>query len=870
MHSQPVTISLKHHLLIRFFHLNAFLLLLITYPLLGQTQQVISGTDNPTLYEKASVSSTSDHSTFSITIAPNNLTGDSLQAETAYLACDLTTGLSEDVGSYKATLKWNHFNTRSYNIQWRAVGTTDWQTTSGVCCSEFTIYNLEKGRTYEWQIQKYCYDVTLSDFTPSRQFTTTCSATNIIYGESPTSNTIKLQWTGNRYYTYNLRYRPTTNPSNWSVITGIEAPNPENVYTLKNLTGYTTYEIQLQTACDRNDVSTFTSSYTTTTSCRIPSVLEVSSSLNQATFYWIAEPDVKYSIFYRSGNSVPFLSISNLTTSPFNLTGLSPNQLYQSFIQINCSDSSSARTNFVNFSTICKAPSYGYQKKTFVIAWQSLGSGLLYEVQYRQSGQSTWTNSMTTTVAETSLPGLNPNTQYEWRVRVQCNRQTSSDWSQVFTMRTGSCNPPVSLNAYFVEGGATVLDWNTWEDEKYILQWRSQGQSEWVTDTIEGDHYYLTGLMAGKTYEWRVASRCGRDMISAFSTIRTFTTECSNRFLPIGISYATNNDAEIYWSGLPGVRYQIHWRKRGTNDWNVSKYVSPGYIGDAFYKLSGLSPNTAYEARVQAFCSDGSTSSFSETQTFVTQCGYIGYARELVKTPTSISIWWGGPETGTSYTIRWGRSMFSQSWSGSATVNTNRYTIKGLSPFKTYAIEVKFDCSGSQPFYLTTDTNTECGFFKPANTISSLSSTSLAMTLSDSAIGFDTKIYYLSLNRSRSDAQPISIKKAPTASISGLTPNDMYLVQLLPDRSGCQELQSIVYVLPPSLTRSATIYSVANGNWDNPDTWSARRIPDKTDTVGIRHTVTIPDNTTGTAEYILYYKAGRIIQKSGARLQTGY
>ncbi|OIN56796.1 hypothetical protein BLX24_22740 [Arsenicibacter rosenii] len=106
--------------------------------------------------------------------------------------------------------------------------------------------------------------------------------------------------------------------------------------------------------------------------------------------------------------------------------------------------------------------------------------------------------------------------------------------------------------------------------------------------------------------------------------------------------------------------------------------------------------------------------------------------------------------------------------------------------------------------------------------------------------------------------------------MSGLTPNDMYMVQLLPDRSDCQEVQSIVYVLPPSLTRSATIYSVTNGNWDNPDTWSARRIPDKTDTVGIRHTVTIPDNTTGTAEYIMYYKAGRIIQKSGARLQTGY
>ena len=73
-----------------------------------------------------------------------------------------------------------------------------------------------------------------------------------------------------------------------------------------------------------------------------------------------------------------------------------------------------------------------------------------------------------------------------------------------------------------------------------------------------------------------------------------------------------------------------------------------------------------------------------------------------------------------------------------------------------------------------------------------------------------------------------------------------------------------------TVTPCTSMYSVKAGNWTDPSTWSCNRVPTSSDTIEISHAVTIPANTTGTAQRINYANGGRIISGNGGKLQLGF
>ncbi|WP_293692160.1 MULTISPECIES: PQQ-dependent sugar dehydrogenase [unclassified Spirosoma] len=63
------------------------------------------------------------------------------------------------------------------------------------------------------------------------------------------------------------------------------------------------------------------------------------------------------------------------------------------------------------------------------------------------------------------------------------------------------------------------------------------------------------------------------------------------------------------------------------------------------------------------------------------------------------------------------------------------------------------------------------------------------------------------------------------------------------------------------------IYTIANGSWNDPNTWSCACIPPAQSRIRIAHHVTIPNAYTAIASYILYDPSGQIIWGIGSNLQ---
>lgn len=788
------------------------------------------------------------------------------------MVCPIPLYLSEQLAADKATLNWNYFSTSAgnsltYNIRWRAVGATTWTSLTNICCSSYTLQNLTKEQAYEWQIQTICPDGSTSAFTTPRQFTATCGVPVGLGWGSGTSTGITVSWNGQSGVNYSVRYR-VRGSSDWTSVPGIVGSSCN----LTGLSGNTTYEWQVQKICSAQDSSPFSVTNSFTTYCSSSYIDNVLTAGNRATLSWYTYGNgTQYRLIYRNVSSPTSTTINSLTGSPYSLTGLTNGEVYTAQIQTICQDGITASLSSPRTFTItCTAPTYGGTNNSFGgIYWESLGTNITYEVHYRPKGLTNWPFSLTSTTNSAILTNLTQQLTYEWQVRTICSTNSQSPWSVVFSF-IPLCNPVSAVNMFAssLEGGSAILSWNPDNTPLYsTIQYRSKGISEWTSFTTTQTAYYLNGLSSGKTYEWRVKVNCGPDFSAPFSEIYTFTTSC-NYYLEQGESYITNSQAEVFWSGPVGLQYKLRWRQVGTTDWTAPPAAIPSNSGIMLYTLPTLAANTTYQWQIQAFCSDGTpTSSFSRQ--FTTQCGTVGFLYELWTSPTSIDMYWGGPAQGAQYEIRW-RESGTNTWTGSSTVITNHYVVNNLRPGIKYDFQVRFICETalwSSVYSKTTDS--QCTYVNIALLVKVLTPESITLRFNadtNTSQTVFTQLTYRSFNGN--DTRQVPIGNSSVITLTSLQPNTLYRIGIPNSCPNNQEWMQYIDILTPPLP--STMYTITSGNWDNPDTWSERRVPNSSDVLEIRHTVTVPANTTGYGKRIIYRPEGRISTGSGARLQLGF
>ncbi len=337
--------------------------------------------------------------------------------------------------------------------------------------------------------------------------------------------------------------------------------------------------------------------------------------------------------------------------------------------------------------------------------WDPVSGATSYSVQYRVSG-GTWYyvygspfgNSWTT------LSGLQPATNYEWRVRTNCYYGNYSAWSypEPFTTLGYSCSVPTWPNTYSITETTATFSWSGVSGAvSYTVQTRLPNGT-WY-DAPGGPIYNTSvtvgGFSPGTTYQWRVRANCSGGQYSNWTYPINFTTLGSyscNVTSWVGTINITQTSATFDWTIVTGaLNYSIQWRVAGGTWYNLNG----GPFYNTYVNVSGFQPSTTYEWRVRTNCQGGGYSEWSAIASFTT----LGYSCYTPTWPTtsyitesSATLSWDPVSGAQSYTVQ--TRLPNGTWynvSGGPFYNTS-VTVNNLNPNTTYEWRVRSNCSGGQ------------------------------------------------------------------------------------------------------------------------------------------------------------------------------
>lgn len=254
---------------------------------------------------------------------------------------------------------------------------------------------------------------------------------------------------------------------------------------------------------------------------------------------------------------------------------------------------------------------------TVSLSWSAIGGAVNYTLQYRLGSSGIWTNGGTMTTTNKVLTNLLPERVYTWRVRASC-----SSYSSVATFNSGGgisgnvdCSAPSNLVHTTLTATSVSLGWSSIVGAfNYSVQYRVANATTWLNGgTVTGTSLTLGGLVAGRTYQWRVKASC-----SVYSSTTTFTvgsssgggggsTTCSAPS-NTNTNLIMNTSAQVSWEPQGGaLNYTVQYRLATS-----FSYITLGTVTSSSVTITGLSAGREYVWRVKANCSPyGSDVQFS-------------------------------------------------------------------------------------------------------------------------------------------------------------------------------------------------------------------------------------------------------------------
>jgi trimeric autotransporter adhesin len=340
---------------------------------------------------------------------------------------------------------------RPIKLQWRILGTTDWQSLSPTISDIYTLTGLAANTAYEAQIAAVCSANDISDFI-AFQFQTGCKSINKTWTET-TNTTAKLYWDTLPDDRYQVQWR-LYDSTDWNLITDIASTSA----ILSGLLPSNLYEWRVRVICPAGEVG-FTATKVFRTLCSGPTWPNWSvAGSASANLYWtnpLSETS-NTEIQWRQQGSLGWQS-AQTDISGYLLNDLAPGVTYEWRVRHICTPSETS--DFVKGQNIVLSCPYSnpiISQKTpgqVQVLWQGY-QGVTYRVRWRAFGTATWLSSppisATNTASLTYQPiGLTPNYLYEIVILPDCSSSSSSviiltlpDCSELYTVRDGSWAEP--------------------------------------------------------------------------------------------------------------------------------------------------------------------------------------------------------------------------------------------------------------------------------------------------------------------------------------------------------------------------------------------------------------------------------------------
>ncbi|MBR0170684.1 MAG: fibronectin type III domain-containing protein [Bacteroidales bacterium] len=219
-----------------------------------------------------------------------------------------------------------------------------------------------------------------------------------------------------------------------------------------------------------------------------------------------------------TGNTHTFANLTPATTYTFGLRNLCENGSASMWV---------TRTVTTD-SAVCFVPTnVTVSATTFdgaTITWTAGGEETAWEVRvYNNTYDQTFnanTNSLTVT-------GLNEGT-FNVSVRALCSATNTSEWSEPIQFTTESCLAPTGVTVSGITANSATVSWPAvaTSNGRYTMEYGFSGFSRGQGTTVEvtGTTYTITGLESEAEYDVYVASYCGENIVSPWSTVTSFTT----------------------------------------------------------------------------------------------------------------------------------------------------------------------------------------------------------------------------------------------------------------------------------------------------------------------------------------------------------
>jgi len=361
-----------------------------------------------------------------------------------------------------ATLSWGAIaGATSYTVQYKTSSTSTWTTAGSTATTTLNLSGLLANTGYNWQVKTDC-----SAFSASASFTTTnsggggttCTLPTSLLTSNLTSSSAIFSWaTVLGASNYTVQYK-TSISGTW-----LTAGNTAGTsYNLSGLNAATTYNWRVKANCsDYSGQLNFTtlSNSGGGGTCNTPVGLTSTNLTNtSAGLSWSAvQGAANYSIQYKLSSSGTWLSAGTVVATNLTITGLAASSSYNWRVKANCSvySATASFTTLAAGNGNCNAPvnltNVSVSATSAVLSWSPVGGASTYTLQLKYANSNVYYTLGTVSSTQVSLNGLQPSTNYAWRIKANC-----SDYSAALPLNTPAGFQQGPASASLSDGTVTL------------------------------------------------------------------------------------------------------------------------------------------------------------------------------------------------------------------------------------------------------------------------------------------------------------------------------------------------------------------------------------------------------------------------------
>ena len=481
--------------------------------------------------------------------------------------------------------------------------------------------------------QYYLYIDDLWFSTPS-----TCPKPVSLTANNVTGRTTTLSWTENGTATDWVLQYATNNSFTANLVETDVSGTPSKE--LGGLSPETTYYARVKAVCSSTEESTWSevTAFTTTATCAAPSGLSAAPTATSITLSWTAGItgqdawDIRYK--KSTDNEYTYIHLEDQTSTSYTITDLSPVTSYSLNVRAYCSEDDQSKWGYstnqnsdLSVSTGCAALtlpySYGFEdnlntsspySSTYPIpsCWSAIryqyGNYLPYTYYPYVCSTTNNSNYGPRTGGKFLLLYKTPNLTNEIVVlpeidanikNVQLkfwgrNGNGSSAYPEVLV---GVMTDPSNASTFTQVKSVSV---STADYQEYIVDFSS----------YIGDGIYIA---------FKLNPSYSSYSYTYFSIDDIYIEEIPSCLIPTDLDHTVNgaNEATLTWTaGGIETAWNVQYKKASESEWS-----EPIAVDETTYTLTGLTRFTEYEARVQANCDANDQSDWSNSISFVTECG---------------------------------------------------------------------------------------------------------------------------------------------------------------------------------------------------------------------------------------------------------